>query len=174
LRPEPEESAEEFLHRMFEFETCDECGGAADDHDVVRLDLGAYGDGGWRTICRNPPDGVHCPHCGTPYDGDKPCRACEEDVRERSRTEPPPNWRDFSDEEDPATGWTQLEVAESKWAARTGKCCYVIADAGWDGPRKLCGERVALGWIYCADHLKDISCGDPRTVDPERFRVGQF
>ncbi|HET8661056.1 MAG TPA: hypothetical protein VFM55_18925 [Micromonosporaceae bacterium] len=85
--------------------------------------------------------------------------------------EPPPNWRDHSDDEDPATGWTQLEVAESQWAARTGKCCYVIADVGFDGPRKLCGHRVALGWIFCSDHLEDISYGDPKSADPERFRA---
>jgi hypothetical protein len=93
---------------------------------------------------------------------------------ENAADEPPPYWRDHSDDEDPATGWTQLEVAESKWAGRTGKCCYVIADVGFDGPRQLCGHRVALGWIYCSDHLEDISYGDPKTVDPERFRVGQF
>lgn len=118
-RHEPEESAEDFLRRTFEFEACDDCGGDADAHDVIRLHLGAYGDGGWRTICRNPPDGVHCPHCGTPYDGHNPCRVCEEDVRKRSRTpqadaadEPPPQRP--ADDMDSVESRTRQAVIDTK------------------------------------------------------------
>jgi hypothetical protein len=84
ISPETDtESDDAFLRRTFEFENCVECGGDASGHAAAYLDLGDYG-GGWRAVCRNPPDGVYCPHCGTAYDGDSPCGACAEDVRQRS------------------------------------------------------------------------------------------
>jgi hypothetical protein len=70
-----------------------------------------------------------------------------------------------------ALGWTEEEVQDALGSGRTGTCVFLISYGELGSSRELCGDRAADGWIFCADHLMDISYGDPRTADVERFRT---
>ena len=55
-------TAEQFLAELFEFERCDECGGDAPDHEVIPIDLGAYGGPYFFARCKC--EVAECVHCG--------------------------------------------------------------------------------------------------------------